>query len=96
MVKHFLIGVLCATTLAACAANSYKYYTLDLESYDKGHLRGPDPKKDLPISRCTPTEGNKSPCFVMLDTELERALADLARLRAKLRECERGCSALIP
>jgi hypothetical protein len=80
-----ILGVL---ALVSCGSFAYKHYGLDLPSYEKGRLLGPEEKYDLPISVCEPDEQAKGKCICYLEPEHERLMADMIELRKRLEACE--------
>jgi hypothetical protein len=77
--------------LFSCGSSTYKYYGLDVaavEDVERGALRGPEAKDDLPLTECLPRRGKASPCVAMRSEEFSRAMRDLAALRERLKACE--------
>lgn len=75
--------------LLGCAGFSYRHYGLGSDiSYEHGTLLGPEPKDDIPFSRCAPIEGDKSPCIIMQTDAFLRLKRDYLDLQARLKECE--------
>lgn len=85
--KHLSIGLLCLLPLVACSSFPYKYYGMELPSYE-GTLLGPEPEDDLPFKECAPDEITKGKCVVMFIAEFELLKMELEELRARLKACE--------
>jgi hypothetical protein len=75
--------------VAACTSFGYKYYGLQLASYEDGLLLGPDDSDDLPIKVCEPDEQVVGKCVVMMREEFERLRSDLIDMRERLERCEK-------
>lgn len=73
----------------ASAGYSYKFYGLEQVNYSEGKLVGPEPKDDLPFSRCAPDESSQHKCVVMFADEFYRAKLDFEATQQKLKECEK-------
>ena len=67
------LGFISGLILSACVGSvfPFKYYTLDAKSYE-GNLLGPTADKDLLLSMCSPTQGDKAPCIVLFTSEFLR------------------------
>lgn len=87
MKKHALTGLLLLFGLSACASFSYKFYVLNIMSYDGNILRKGE---TIPFSRCAPNDSDKSPCIVIFREEAYRLKADYESLQIKLDQCQRG------
>lgn len=90
MVKKTLM-FFCVFLLAggSCASTfPYKFYNIELPSYEKGKLIGEDPDDDLPISNCQPDETNKGKCTIFLINEHERFVTDYIETKDRLKQCE--------
>ncbi len=87
--KKLLILFIVVLSLASCGSFSYRWYGLDLLSYEKGKLLGPEEKDDLHIKVCEPDDQNKGKCVVLLTSEFERLKADMIELRTRLEACEK-------
>ncbi len=89
--NRFVLGFASCLLLVGCTGASfpYRYYALDADSY-AGSLRGPEPKDDVALSQCAPTEANKAPCIVMQTDKFLSAKKDYLDMQNRLIECERG------
>ena len=76
--------------LIGCAGFRYKYYGLDLPEYTQGHLLGPNPADDLPISVCKPDDQAKGKCVVMPAAEFFSFKQDYEETVQRLKECQQG------
>lgn len=87
----FCLGFLSCFLLISCAGLfTYKYYGMQLADYREGKLLGPNPKDDLPISVCQPTEQDKGPCVVMLREAFFSMKKDFEQTKNNLIKCEQG------
>ena len=82
--------ILALLTVVACGTVQYKWYGLELRSYQEGNLRGPKEKDDLPVIVCRPDASSKLKCVVMLLDEFDRFKADHIQCKVRLKECERS------
>lgn len=91
--RDLLYGICIGAALAtaSCASFAFKYYGLDGVSYADGKLLGPEPKDDLPFSRCEPDPGDKGKCVVMFGSEFFALKLDYQDTKNKLKRCEREC-----
>jgi len=85
-VVRYLIPLL---IILGCSTPQYRWYGLDLPSYEEGKLLGPKEKHDLPISVCKPDLMTKGKCIVFKVEEFERILADLVRLQVVVDACQK-------
>lgn len=87
--KTFFTGVLAGIFLTGCLATTfpYKFYSLDADSYE-GKLLGPEPKFDLPLSICKPTDTDKLKCLVVKQEEYLRMKQDYLQLLLDLQACQ--------
>lgn len=89
--RAFFLGCVFSLSLVvACGSFPYKWYTMDLddECYSTGMLRGPDPKDDLSMVVCAPSQQNQAPCIAMLLAEFEKLKAERDALLERLKACE--------
>lgn len=84
-----LLGIALGAVVSACATFPYRYYTLDAQSF-LGSLRGPEPKDDLSLERCKPTEADKSPCVVIFTKDFLQLKLEHLNLQNELEACQRG------
>lgn len=91
--KHFSLGLLLGIVLIGCAGFSYRYYGLDLPSYD-GTLLGPEPKDDIDFKRCMPDDFDKNKCVVMLHEDAMRLKQDYLDTKDKLKACEKSTKSI--
>jgi len=85
------VGALAVTACGGGAASfPFRYYGLKAKSYE-GRLEGATDKDDLPLSRCAPTEGNATPCQVMLSPEVQRLKTAYRNLQIENEELQRRC-----
>lgn len=94
MVKNrftvLFLGIAIGAVVSACASVfPYKYYSLDAESFF-GSLRGPEPKDDLSLMLCKPTENDKAPCMVLFTKDLLSLKLEFLNLQNELEACRRG------
>lgn len=80
-------GLILGLLAVGCAGFTFKYYGLAAVSYD-GTLLGPSADKDVPFSRCAPTEADKGPCVIMFTSEFFALKTDYQNLKAQLKECQ--------
>lgn len=87
--KYGGLGALFTLLFIGCAGAvfPYKYYALDADTYN-GFLRGPDPKDDLHLAICTPTEQDRAPCLVVKSAVLLQMKMDYKDLFQRLKKCE--------
>lgn len=90
MRKSFALGMLAMALIMGCGGAGYRYYTLELPEYDKGKLKGPEEKEDLPMEVCKPNAADHAPCFVILSDEFFKIKRDLKDAQEKLKACEQG------
>lgn len=84
--KSFVLGVCLGLFIAGCAATSqYTYYVIDPVH---AKLLGHEPKDDLPLAVCEPTDQNKAPCVGLKIEEYTKILQDMADLKDRLIACE--------
>lgn len=70
-----------------CAGFTFRYYGLAAAHYD-GSLLGPSADKDVPFSKCAPSEADKGPCVVMFTSEFFALKQDYLNIKAALKECQ--------
>lgn len=89
--KDFGLGLIAGLCLFGCAgaAFPYRYYALDAESYS-GSLRGPEPKDDISLLECRPSDSDKAPCMVMRTDSFLKVKLEYKDMQDKLKACERG------
>lgn len=92
--RQLVGGIGIGFLISACAGVSwnYKYYGMDLVSYD-GTLLGKTPADDLSFHLCQPDDKVKGKCVVMLVDEFERLRMDKAREDEQLKDCQKNCHA---
>lgn len=86
--KHFSLGLLLGIVLIGCAGFSYRYYGLDLPSYD-GTLLGPKPEDDISFSVCKPDDQSKGKCVVLKADEFFRLKQEYQDMQERLKACEK-------
>lgn len=84
---NFALGLILGITLVGCSAWSYRYYGLDLPSYE-GKLLGPKPEQDKPFSVCKPDDVMKGKCVVMIQDEFFRMKQDYEETKKMLKQCQ--------
>lgn len=92
MSREFLAGLGFALLITACAGLgfNFKYYGMELASYESGKLLGPEPAADLPISVCAPDAQVKGKCVVMLTDAFYSLKRDYLETQQRLKECQGG------
>ena len=86
---RYLLPILFFVSCSSTA--NYKWYALDLPSYEQGSLLGPKKKDDLPVKVCEPDEFQKGKCIVLLVSDFERIYQDYNQMRIQLRHLEKNC-----
>lgn len=88
--KSFLLGAVSAFLITACAGAgfAYKFYGMQLASYENGKLLGPTEKDDLPLSVCAPDASSQGKCVTMLSSEFFRLKTDFMMLEQQLQDCQ--------
>jgi hypothetical protein len=84
---NFAFGLLLGALLVGCAGFSYRYYGLDVPSYE-GKLLGPKPELDKPFSVCKPDDVMKGKCVVMIQDEFFRMKQDYEETKRMLKDCQ--------
>ena len=85
--RRFALAAMIIGSFGSCSSFPYKHYGLDAASYE-GSLSGPEPKDDLPLSVCTPTEQEQGKCMVMLREEFYRMKQEYEDMQKRLKACE--------
>lgn len=81
-----------ALLFAGCVAAAtfpYRYYGMDLPSYD-GTLLGPEPKFDKPMAECSPVPGDKGRCTTMFTADFLSMKKEFLRMQIDLQKCQQG------
>lgn len=88
--KSFLLGAVSAFLITACAglSFSYKFYGMQLASYENGKLLGPTAADDLPMTTCQPDASAVGKCVVLATSEFYRLKADFMMLEQQLQDCQ--------
>jgi hypothetical protein len=86
-VRNFLIGLFLGFTVISCASVQYTVYVL---RFREGKLNARVAKDDLPISVCDDTAQSKANCYVILRSEYQKLLRDMAEKDRLLSACQRG------
>lgn len=91
--RSYLFGFLSALVLVGCTALfNYKWYGLELVSYQDGILRGPKPDLDLPLTKCQPDTTDKGKCVVMFSEEFQTMKGDYDATKDALIQCQKELS----
>lgn len=87
--RRFFGGALFSLMVCSCAGFAYHYYGMDGVSYKDGVLLGPNPKDDIPFTRCEPSSNDKHPCVVMFAKEFFALKLDYMDTQTKLSDCQK-------
>lgn len=82
-------GLLVLFGCGAAAKFQYKYFVLEAKDY-RGTLKGPQPKDDLSLELCKPSQGKAGPCITVLKDEFLRIKSDYLNISQQLQDCQRG------
>ncbi len=90
-----IYGLVVGVLLSCCAGAGYRFYNIAIPDgcYRDGLLVAHDPKDNLPLEICKPTDHDHGPCVVMQTFEHTRLEEDLDRCTTRLIACEQrpGC-----
>lgn len=89
ILRSFALGMFAALVLIGCVGAQYRFYTLDVPGWN-GTLKAHNPKDDLTLKTCEPTDADKAPCFVLMSDEYYKILRDLRDTQERLKACESG------
>ena len=87
MIRYFIV-ILFFVVLSCGSTFDYRWYGLQLDSYENGKLLGPEPEEDLNIKVCKPDEVEQGKCVVILIDEFNRIVEDVIILKKRLEACE--------